>query len=179
MGREDDSDKFCTLDLQIAGSYQYYFGHGWELSTIVIETSIHIAFLHEPQHHWATIASCCMFKLDHCPDCLHIIIYCPYIMLDITTIIKYSTCFHPQPWGEVRRWLHSGGPSAACRGWQPPRPSGLYHHPDLPVQMPGTPGWLASQTEGGQRVWWERRVTSLCQPAFTCTSLPSLSWRAV
>ncbi|XP_061097981.1 glycogen debranching enzyme isoform X2 [Conger conger] len=26
--REDDSDKFCTLDLQIAGSYQYYFGHG-------------------------------------------------------------------------------------------------------------------------------------------------------
>ncbi|KAI4885777.1 hypothetical protein NFI96_003338 [Prochilodus magdalenae] len=27
-GREDDSDKFCSLDLQIAGSYQYYFGHG-------------------------------------------------------------------------------------------------------------------------------------------------------
>ncbi|KAJ8409510.1 hypothetical protein AAFF_G00229110 [Aldrovandia affinis] len=28
--REDDSDKFCALDLQIAGSYQYYFGHGKE-----------------------------------------------------------------------------------------------------------------------------------------------------
>ncbi len=27
-GREDDSDKFCTLDLKISGSYQYYFGHG-------------------------------------------------------------------------------------------------------------------------------------------------------
>ncbi|XP_071384388.1 glycogen debranching enzyme-like, partial [Centroberyx affinis] len=27
-GREDDSDKFCCLDLKIAGSYQYYFGHG-------------------------------------------------------------------------------------------------------------------------------------------------------
>lgn len=27
-GREDDSDKFCTLELQISGSYQYYFGHG-------------------------------------------------------------------------------------------------------------------------------------------------------
>ncbi|XP_052470780.1 glycogen debranching enzyme isoform X1 [Carassius gibelio] len=26
--REDDSDKFCTLDLKISGSYQYYFGHG-------------------------------------------------------------------------------------------------------------------------------------------------------
>uniref|UniRef100_A0A8C1NEI3 Glycogen debranching enzyme n=1 Tax=Cyprinus carpio TaxID=7962 RepID=A0A8C1NEI3_CYPCA len=24
-GREDDSDKFCTLDLKISGSYQYYF----------------------------------------------------------------------------------------------------------------------------------------------------------
>uniref|UniRef100_A0A4W6G5N5 Glycogen debranching enzyme n=1 Tax=Lates calcarifer TaxID=8187 RepID=A0A4W6G5N5_LATCA len=27
-GREDDSDKFCSLDLKIAGSYQYYFGYG-------------------------------------------------------------------------------------------------------------------------------------------------------
>ncbi|XP_060899776.1 glycogen debranching enzyme isoform X1 [Labrus mixtus] len=27
-GREDDSDKFCSLDLQVAGSYEYYFGYG-------------------------------------------------------------------------------------------------------------------------------------------------------
>lgn len=27
-GKEDDSDKFCALDLKIAGSYQYYFGRG-------------------------------------------------------------------------------------------------------------------------------------------------------
>ncbi|KAM3604619.1 uncharacterized protein V6R79_013990 [Siganus canaliculatus] len=27
-GREDDSDKYCSLDLKIAGSYQYYFGQG-------------------------------------------------------------------------------------------------------------------------------------------------------
>ncbi|XP_028666965.1 glycogen debranching enzyme isoform X1 [Erpetoichthys calabaricus] len=27
-GREDDSDKFCKLDLQIAGSFEYYFGYG-------------------------------------------------------------------------------------------------------------------------------------------------------
>lgn len=27
-GREDDSDKFCSLDLKVAGSYQYYFGYG-------------------------------------------------------------------------------------------------------------------------------------------------------
>ncbi|XP_041924454.1 glycogen debranching enzyme isoform X2 [Alosa sapidissima] len=27
-GREDDSDKFCKLDLEVAGSYQYYFSHG-------------------------------------------------------------------------------------------------------------------------------------------------------
>ncbi|GAA6070227.1 glycogen debranching enzyme isoform X1 [Tachysurus ichikawai] len=27
-GREDDSDKFCSLDMHTAGSYQYYFGHG-------------------------------------------------------------------------------------------------------------------------------------------------------
>uniref|UniRef100_G3PNW0 Glycogen debranching enzyme n=2 Tax=Gasterosteus aculeatus aculeatus TaxID=481459 RepID=G3PNW0_GASAC len=27
-GGDDDSDKFCTLDLTIAGSYQYYFGYG-------------------------------------------------------------------------------------------------------------------------------------------------------
>ncbi|KAB5550573.1 hypothetical protein PHYPO_G00055230 [Pangasianodon hypophthalmus] len=29
-GREDDSDKFCALKMHIAGSYQYYFGHGDE-----------------------------------------------------------------------------------------------------------------------------------------------------
>ncbi|MCJ8740307.1 hypothetical protein PDJAM_G00057350 [Pangasius djambal] len=29
-GREDDSDKFCALEMHIAGSYQYYFGHGDE-----------------------------------------------------------------------------------------------------------------------------------------------------
>ncbi|XP_054622579.1 glycogen debranching enzyme isoform X2 [Dunckerocampus dactyliophorus] len=27
-GREDDSDKFCFLDVKVAGSYQYYFGFG-------------------------------------------------------------------------------------------------------------------------------------------------------
>ncbi|XP_006000067.1 glycogen debranching enzyme isoform X1 [Latimeria chalumnae] len=27
-GREDDSDKYCKLDLQIAGSFQYFFGYG-------------------------------------------------------------------------------------------------------------------------------------------------------
>lgn len=27
-GKEDDSDKFCALDLKIAGSYEYYFGYG-------------------------------------------------------------------------------------------------------------------------------------------------------
>ncbi|XP_035027482.1 glycogen debranching enzyme isoform X3 [Hippoglossus stenolepis] len=27
-GVEDDSDKFCSLDLKTAGTYQYYFGHG-------------------------------------------------------------------------------------------------------------------------------------------------------
>lgn len=27
-GKEDDSDKYCKLDLEIAGSYQYYFGCG-------------------------------------------------------------------------------------------------------------------------------------------------------
>lgn len=26
--REDDSDKYCKLELEIAGSYQYYFGCG-------------------------------------------------------------------------------------------------------------------------------------------------------
>ncbi|XP_028588602.2 glycogen debranching enzyme isoform X2 [Podarcis muralis] len=26
-GKEDDSDKYCKLDLQISGSYQYYFSH--------------------------------------------------------------------------------------------------------------------------------------------------------
>ncbi|XP_050816886.1 glycogen debranching enzyme isoform X2 [Gopherus flavomarginatus] len=31
-GREDDSDKYCKLDLQISGSYQYYFSHENEKS---------------------------------------------------------------------------------------------------------------------------------------------------
>ncbi|XP_066547874.1 glycogen debranching enzyme isoform X1 [Amia ocellicauda] len=32
-GREDDSDKFCKLELQIAGSFQYYFGYGKEVKS--------------------------------------------------------------------------------------------------------------------------------------------------
>ncbi|XP_035272297.1 glycogen debranching enzyme-like isoform X2 [Anguilla anguilla] len=32
-GREDDSDKFCKLELKTAGSYQYYFGCGNEEKT--------------------------------------------------------------------------------------------------------------------------------------------------
>ncbi|KAB5586606.1 hypothetical protein PHYPO_G00003630 [Pangasianodon hypophthalmus] len=32
-GKEDDSDKYCKLDLEIAGSYQYYFGCGNEEKT--------------------------------------------------------------------------------------------------------------------------------------------------
>ncbi|KAI7792667.1 putative glycogen debranching enzyme-like, partial [Triplophysa rosa] len=32
-GREDDSDKYCKLDMEIAGSYQYYFGCGNEERT--------------------------------------------------------------------------------------------------------------------------------------------------
>lgn len=27
-GREDDSDKYCKLDLEVAGSYRYYFSCG-------------------------------------------------------------------------------------------------------------------------------------------------------
>ncbi len=34
--REDDSDKYCKLELEIAGSYQYYFGCGWVSCIIVL-----------------------------------------------------------------------------------------------------------------------------------------------
>ncbi|XP_037314031.2 glycogen debranching enzyme isoform X1 [Pungitius pungitius] len=48
-GGDDDSDKFCTLDLKIAGSYQYYFGYGSHRDTersgggyIVVDPVLHI-----------------------------------------------------------------------------------------------------------------------------------------
>ncbi|NXA07805.1 GDE enzyme, partial [Sapayoa aenigma] len=44
-GKEDDSDKYCKLDLQISGSYQYYFSLGNEKSGggyIVVDPILHV-----------------------------------------------------------------------------------------------------------------------------------------
>ncbi|KAJ7395271.1 glycogen debranching enzyme [Pitangus sulphuratus] len=44
-GKEDDSDKYCKLDLQISGSYQYYFTLGKEKSGggyIVVDPILHV-----------------------------------------------------------------------------------------------------------------------------------------
>ncbi|XP_075567798.1 glycogen debranching enzyme isoform X7 [Pelecanus crispus] len=44
-GKEDDSDKYCKLDLQISGSYQYYFCLGNEKSGggyIVVDPILHV-----------------------------------------------------------------------------------------------------------------------------------------
>ncbi|XP_039591819.1 glycogen debranching enzyme isoform X1 [Polypterus senegalus] len=45
-GREDDSDKFCKLDLQIAGSFEYYFGYGDKPKSgggyIVVDPVLHV-----------------------------------------------------------------------------------------------------------------------------------------
>ncbi|KAK6310522.1 hypothetical protein J4Q44_G00185770 [Coregonus suidteri] len=95
-GREDDSDKFCSLDLQIAGSYQYNFGHGHEEKSgggyLVVDPVLRAG---ADNHHVhldcitiQTYLSKCLGHLDDWPDRLRVAKESGYNMIHFTPLQK-------------------------------------------------------------------------------------------
>ncbi|XP_027132295.1 glycogen debranching enzyme-like isoform X1 [Larimichthys crocea] len=128
-GREDDSDKFCSLDLQIAGSYQYYFGYGdTECSGrgyIVVDPVLRVgADNHVLPLDCITIQtylSKCLGHLDDWPDRLRVSKESGYNMIHFTplqTLGESRSCysladqltFNPEfsPEGESYNWEDVG-----------------------------------------------------------------------
>uniref|UniRef100_A0A7N6BVC3 Glycogen debranching enzyme n=1 Tax=Anabas testudineus TaxID=64144 RepID=A0A7N6BVC3_ANATE len=68
-GKDDDSDKFCSLNLKIAGSYQYYFGCGTTERSgggyIVVDPVLYCITIQ-------TYLSKCLGHLDDWPDRLRV-----------------------------------------------------------------------------------------------------------
>uniref|UniRef100_A0A673H322 Glycogen debranching enzyme n=1 Tax=Sinocyclocheilus rhinocerous TaxID=307959 RepID=A0A673H322_9TELE len=102
-GREDDSDKFCTLDLKISGSYQYYFGHGSEKSGggyIVVNPVLRVG---EDNHvlpldciSIQTYLSKCLGPLDEWLDRLRVTKEAGYNMIHFTplqTLGESRSCY--------------------------------------------------------------------------------------
>ncbi|XP_021468712.2 glycogen debranching enzyme isoform X2 [Oncorhynchus mykiss] len=103
-GREDDSDKFCSLDLQIAGSYQYNFGHGHEEKSgggyVVVDPVLRAG---ADNHHVhldcitiQTYLSKCLGHLDDWPDRLRVAKESGYNMIHFTplqTLGKSRSCY--------------------------------------------------------------------------------------
>nr|XP_055058383.1 glycogen debranching enzyme isoform X1 [Misgurnus anguillicaudatus]XP_055058385.1 glycogen debranching enzyme isoform X1 [Misgurnus anguillicaudatus]XP_055058386.1 glycogen debranching enzyme isoform X1 [Misgurnus anguillicaudatus] len=103
-GREDDSDKFCTLNLQISGSYQYYFGHGDEEKSgggyIVVDPVLRVG----ADNHVLpldcisiqTYLSKCLGPLDEWLDRLRVAKEAGYNMIHFTplqTLGKSRSCY--------------------------------------------------------------------------------------
>ncbi|XP_042353402.1 LOW QUALITY PROTEIN: glycogen debranching enzyme-like [Plectropomus leopardus] len=103
-GKEDDSDKFCSLDLKIAGSYQYFFGHGdTERSAggyIVVDPVLRVG---EDDHvlpldciSIQTYLSKCLGHLDDWPDRLRVAKESGYNMIHLTplqTLGESRSCY--------------------------------------------------------------------------------------
>ncbi|XP_061784636.1 glycogen debranching enzyme [Nerophis lumbriciformis] len=93
-GREDDSDKFCSLDVKVAGSYQYYFGFGDAEKSgggyIVINPLLHVG----PDNHVLpldcvtiqTYLSKCLGDLDDWPARLRVAKESGYNMIHFTPL---------------------------------------------------------------------------------------------
>uniref|UniRef100_A0A7N8XQX1 Amylo-alpha-1, 6-glucosidase, 4-alpha-glucanotransferase a n=1 Tax=Mastacembelus armatus TaxID=205130 RepID=A0A7N8XQX1_9TELE len=103
-GSEDDSDKFCSLDLKIAGSYQYYFGHGDTEKSgggyIVVDPVLRVgADNHVLPLDCITIQtylSKCLGHLDDWPDRLRVAKESGYNMIHFTplqTLGKSRSCY--------------------------------------------------------------------------------------
>ncbi|KAL0965923.1 hypothetical protein UPYG_G00288000 [Umbra pygmaea] len=103
-GREDDSDKFCSLDLQIAGSYEYYFSHRHEEKSgggyVVVDPVLRAG---ADNHHVPldcitiqTYLSKCLGHLDDWPDRLRVAKESGYNMIHFTplqTLGKSRSCY--------------------------------------------------------------------------------------
>ncbi|XP_024124713.1 glycogen debranching enzyme isoform X1 [Oryzias melastigma] len=103
-GREDDSDKFCSLELKMAGSYQYYFGYaGIERlggGYIVVDPVLRVG----PDNHVLpldcitiqTYLSKCLGPLDDWPDRLKVAKESGYNMIHFTplqTLGESRSCY--------------------------------------------------------------------------------------
>ncbi|XP_036410213.1 glycogen debranching enzyme isoform X2 [Megalops cyprinoides] len=92
--KEDDSDKYCTVDLQIAGSYQYHFGHGKEERSgggyIVVDPVLRVgADDHVLPLDCITIQTYlakCLGPLDEWPDRLRVSMETGYNMIHFTPL---------------------------------------------------------------------------------------------
>ncbi|XP_037642885.1 glycogen debranching enzyme isoform X3 [Sebastes umbrosus] len=103
-GREDDSDKYCSLDLKIAGSYQYYFGYGDQERSgggyIVVDPVLHVGTdSHVLPLDCITIQtylSKCLGHLDDWPDRLRVTKESGYNMIHFTplqTLGESRSCY--------------------------------------------------------------------------------------
>uniref|UniRef100_A0A4W6G5N0 Glycogen debranching enzyme n=1 Tax=Lates calcarifer TaxID=8187 RepID=A0A4W6G5N0_LATCA len=124
-GREDDSDKFCSLDLKIAGSYQYYFGYGSGGGYFVVDPVLRVgADNHILPLDCITIQtylSKCLGHLDDWPDRLGVAKESGYTMIHFTplqTLGESRSCysladqlsFNPEfsPVGQSYSWADVG-----------------------------------------------------------------------
>ncbi|XP_030607338.1 glycogen debranching enzyme isoform X2 [Archocentrus centrarchus] len=103
-GKEEDSDKFCTLDLKLAGSYQYYFGYADAERLgggyIVVDPVLHVgADNHTLPLDCITIQtylSKCLGHLDDWPDRLRVAKESGYNMIHFTplqTLGESRSCY--------------------------------------------------------------------------------------
>ncbi|XP_041659129.1 glycogen debranching enzyme isoform X1 [Cheilinus undulatus] len=128
-GREDDSDKYCSLDLQVAGSYEYYFGYGEAERSgsgyIVVDPVLRVG---ADQHVLPldcitiqTYLSKCLGHLDDWPDRLRVAKESGYNMIHFTplqTLGESRSCysladqlaFNPEfsPPGQSYSWADVG-----------------------------------------------------------------------
>ncbi|KAK9523633.1 hypothetical protein VZT92_018197 [Zoarces viviparus] len=128
-GREDDSDKFCSLDLKVAGSYQYYFGYGdTERSGggyVVVDPVLHVGadnrILPLDCITIQTYLSKCLGPFDDWPDRLRVAKESGYNMIHLTplqTLGESRSCysladqlnFNPEfsPDGQSYSWADVG-----------------------------------------------------------------------
>ncbi|XP_062284498.1 glycogen debranching enzyme-like isoform X2 [Scomber scombrus] len=129
-GREDDSDKFCTLDLKVSGSYQYYFSHGISDRSgggyFVVNPVLQVG----PESHVLpldcitieTYLSKCLGHLNDWPDRLRVSKESGYNLIHLTplqTLGESRSCysladqltFNPEfsPEGQNYGWTDVGG----------------------------------------------------------------------
>lgn len=103
-GREDDSDKFCALDIKVAGSYQYYFGYGGIEQSgagyIVVDPVLRVGadnhVLPLDSITIQTYLSKCLGHLDDWPDRLRVAKEAGYNMVHLTplqTLGESRSCY--------------------------------------------------------------------------------------
>lgn len=103
-GKEEDSDKFCSLDLKLAGSYQYYFGYvdseriggGYIVVDPVLRVGADDHILPLDCITIQTYLSKCLGHLDDWPDRLRVAKESGYNMIHFTplqTLGESRSCY--------------------------------------------------------------------------------------